>query len=147
MFAYRSCFILCLATCLHAQDVPPPVLTSPYPPPVTQLEAFQPLPGAVYTLAHERMGPGALGVIVEVQEIRDSAGKVVRGVMVDSAGTPSYLDPDEVASLVSACDMLLDINSNPSQLRNYEAHYTTRGSLELTASISANNNVQYRVKV
>ncbi len=147
MSAYQSCLILCLAACLRAQDGPPPVLTSPFPPPVTQIEAFQPLPGSVYTIAQERFGPAVLGVVLEIQEIRDSAGKVIRGVMVDSAGTQSYLDPDELAGLVNACDMLLDITSNPSQLRAYEAHYTTRGSLELTAAISPNNNMQYRVKV
>lgn len=135
----------CLAACLHADDSVP-VFTAPFPKPPTALEAFQPLPGAIYSIAHESMGPAAMTVQIEIQEIRDSTGRIIRGVVADSAGTLSYIDPDELAALVAACDMLLGINSNPSQLRAYEAHYMTRGALELTAAISASNAVQYRVK-
>jgi hypothetical protein len=142
----RACLVLgsllSLATCLHAQDAPD--LPPPFPAPATKLEAFQPAPGALFTIAHESAGT-VVSAKVEVQEIKPATGDPIRGVIVEIAGAQSFLDPDELDGLLHACDSLLEITSNPTQFRDYEAHYLTRGSLELTAAISGNNSTIYRV--
>jgi hypothetical protein len=120
------------------------------PPPATKLEAFLPTPGLVFTFAHEDLG-NVGGVRVEVREMRDGKGKPVRGLVVELAGAQglerSFVDADELAGLVGGCDALLQVNSNPTQFKHFEASYATRGSLELTASTSDDKGMLFAVKV
>lgn len=137
-----------LCACLRAQA--PSTAPQFPPPPATKLEAFQPTVGSVFTVGHEDLG-NVGGVRVEVREMRDGKGKPVRGLVVELAGAQgperSFVDADELAGLVGGCDALLQVNSNPTQFKHFEASYTTRGSLELTASTSEDKGMLFAVKV
>jgi hypothetical protein len=135
-----------LGTCLDGQQPDTNAVAAPWPPPPTKLEAFQPPVGSVFTVAHEDMG-NISGISVELREVRDSAGKPIRGLIVTSGTERSFVDADEIAALLRACQALLDVNGNPTQLKTYEARYGTRGSLELTAATTDRRGVVYSVKV
>lgn len=142
VFAVSFAAVWC--ACLRAQAPPFP------PPPATKLEAFQPTAGSVFTMAHEDLG-NVGGVRVELREMRDGKSKLVRGLVVEIAGAQgperSFVDADELAGLAGGCDALLQVNSNPTQFKHFETSYTTRGSLELTASTSDSKGMLFAVKV
>ena len=148
MLASRACLLLAAAVCLNAQDASPQDNSNvppPFPEPATKLEAFQPVPGAIFTIAHEDLG-NVSTVRVTVQEVKNSTGDPIRGVIVEVNGARSFVDADELDALVKGCDSLLDTTSNPTQFRSFEAHYITRGALELTATISDRNGVSFSVQ-
>jgi len=43
------------------------------------------------------------------------------------------VDADEVGELLKGFDALLEVKANPTQFKNFEVRYTTRGELQLTA--------------
>lgn len=145
------CLGVGLASGLCGQDPVAPAVPSQFPPPpATKLEGFQPPTGAVFSIAHESLGsPG--GVQVDVLQMSDAQGKAVRGLIVyisDGSGLKrSYVDADELPGLLQACDTLLDLGSNPTALRTYEARYATRGNLELKATTSDRRGTLFSVKV
>lgn len=140
----RAVFIVPLiAGFSYGQDAQAPQWPPPLP---TKLEAFQPTPGAVFSVGHENLG-NVGGVIVEVREMRDSKSKPVRGLIVTINTERSFVDADELAGLLRGCDALLEVTSNPTAFKGYEARYTTKGSLELAAETSEDRGVTYSVKV
>jgi hypothetical protein len=140
--------VIALSACLHGQQSSANASQAPAfpPPPPTKLEAFQPPVGSVFTVAHEDLGSVA-AINVDLREVHDTKGKPVRGLIVQIAAERSFVDADELAGLVRGCDALLDVNSNPTEFKTFEARYATRGSLELTASTNDDRGVTYSVKV
>jgi hypothetical protein len=144
LFALLTALIAALAAGLSAQSSNQNQAPPFPPPPATKLEAFQPMPGTVFSVAREDYG-NVGGVSVEAQEIRN--GRPVRGLIVRVNAERSFVDAEELPGLVRGCDTLLQVTSNPTLFKTYEAHYSTKGSLELSASTSEDRGVMYTVKV
>jgi hypothetical protein len=127
-----------------------PMLMGPPLQPATLLEGFRAPIGAVVTVGHEILGE-VKGMAVGVRELRDSTGGRVRGAVVEvtpERGTPqlSYIDIDELPLLLRGLDQLIAVTTNPTQFRNFEMLYATKGELEVTASSSRNRGVVFSVE-
>jgi hypothetical protein len=127
-----------------------PMLMGPPLPPATLLEGFRAPIGAVVTIGHEILGE-VKGMSVGVRELRDSTGGRVRGAVVEvtpekGATQLSYIDIDELPLLLRGLDQLLAVTTNPTQFRNFEMHYATKGELEVAASSSRNRGVVFSVE-
>ena len=143
-----------------------PMLVSPPLPPATLIEGFRAPVGAVVTVGYEVLGEVA-EISVDARELRDSTGGRVRGVVVEVtedekapqqsaprqsaprqiASQQAYIDIDELPDLLRGIDDLLTVTENPTQFRNFQMYYATRGDLELTAASSRNRGVVYSVQV
>jgi hypothetical protein len=128
-----------------------PMVIGPPPPPATEIEGFRAPIGSVVTIGYEVLGEIA-GISVDARELRASSGQRVRGVVIElaeekTAPEQSYIDVDELPDLLKAMDRLLAVTQNPTQFRNFEMHYATKGELELTASSSRNRGVVFTVEV
>jgi len=134
----------------HVMPAGPMFIAQP-PPPATKIEGFQAPIGAVVTVGYEVLGEVA-GISVDARELRDSTGGRIRGVVVEvaeekAAPQQSYIDVDELPDLIHGMDRLLNVTDNPTQFRNFEMHYATKGELELIASSSHNRGVVFSVEV
>jgi len=83
--------------------------------------------------------------------MRDAKGAKVRGLLVEVTESEyrrdrSFVDEDEIPELLKGFDALLDVKANPTQFKNFEVHYTTRGELELIAFNTRENTILYSVK-
>jgi hypothetical protein len=128
-----------------------PMVIAPPLPPATLLEGFRAPIGAVVTIGHEMLGD-VKGISVGVRELRDSAGDRVRGVVVEvtpekSAAQVSYIDIDELPMLIHGLDQLLAVTTNPTQFRNFEVHYATKGELEVAGTSSRSRGIVFSVEV
>jgi hypothetical protein len=138
-----------------------PLLVSPTLPPATLMEGFRAPAGAVVTVGHEVVGEVA-EISVDARELRDSTGGRVRGVVVEvteekaanhqpaseqAVSRQSYIDVDELPALLRGIDQLLTVTENPTQFRNFDMQYATKGDLEVTASSSRNRGIVYSVQV
>jgi len=152
----RVTFALLLAVmaiaCVHAQNrTPVGQQASPItPPPATKLEGFKPAAGSVVTMCYDDLGSVG-GISVDVREMRDTKGAAVRGLVVDITESEyrqerSFVDADEVGELLKGFDALLEVKANPTQFKNFEVRYTTRGELQLTAFSSSNGSILYAVQ-
>jgi hypothetical protein len=131
--------------------LPAPIFITPPPAPATLLEAFRPADGSVLTIGYDDLGEVA-GIIVDVREMRDSRGARARGVVVTIGNRrgpheQSYVDADELPELMKGFDALLGVGTNPTQFRNFEVTYATRGELILYASSTRARGVVYHVEV
>src|SRR5215471_5730093 len=134
----------------HIMPAGPMFMAQPLPP-ATKLEGFRAPIGAVVTVGYEVVGEVA-GISVDARELRDSTGGRIRGVVVEvteekAAPQQSYIDVDELPDLIHGMDRLLNVTDNPTQFRNFEMHYATKGELELIASSSHNRGVVFAVEV
>ena len=109
------------------------------------------MPGTLFTVGYDDLGEVA-GISVEVREMRDASGGRVRGVVVEvttnqSAREQSLVDADEIPDLLKGFDAMLQIRTNPTQFRNFETRFATKGELILSANSSRNRGVLYAVEV
>ena len=139
---------------LAAQSAAPPqqpmILQAPLPP-ATIMEGFQYPVGTLFTVGYDDLGDVA-GISVEVREMRDARGGRVRGVVVEvttreSLREQSLVDADEIPDLLKGFDAMLEIRTNPTQFRNFETRFATKGELILSANSSRNRGVLYAVEV
>jgi hypothetical protein len=137
-----------------AQNTAPPpqplMLQAPLPP-ATMMEGFQYPVGTLFTVGYDDLGDVA-GVSVEVREMRDARGVRVRGVVVEVANGPtsreqSLVDADEIPDLLKGFDAMLEIRTNPTQFKNFETRFATKGELILSANSTRNRGVLYAVEV
>jgi hypothetical protein len=117
--------------------------------PPTRLEGFAPTAGSLVTLGFEDLG-GLPGIAVDVRELHDAKRGSARGLIVEVTETPfrrerSFVDADELAGLLNGIDRLVNVASNPTEFKNFEVRYTTRGNLQLTASNSPSGQILYGV--
>jgi hypothetical protein len=137
------------------------MLVSPTLPPATLMEGFNAPAGAVVTVGREVIGEVA-EISVDARELRDSTGGLVRGVVVEvteekaatqqsaserAVSRQSYVDVDELPALLRGIDQLLAVTENPTQFRNFDMQYATKGDLEITATSSRNRGMVYSVQV
>jgi hypothetical protein len=114
------------------------------------MEAFKPAAGSVITFGYDELGRIG-GVSVDVREIRDARGAGVRGLQVQISESEyrkerAFVDADEIPELLKGFDALSEIKANPTQFKNFEVRYRTRGELELTAFNDSHGNLSYSVK-
>ena len=119
--------------------------------PPTRLEAFTPSAGSVAVLGFENLG-GLPGIAVEVREWRDGQKSYARGLIVEVTENEfrkerSFIDGDEIGGLLNGIDALLNVASNPTEFKNFEVRYTTRGNLQLSAFNSASGEIVYGIRV
>jgi len=130
---------------------------SPTAAPPTKLEGFAPSAGSVVVLGFEDIG-GLPGIAVDVRELRDAKRGSARGLIVEVTENvvevteneyrkqSSFIDADEIAGLLNGIDTLLSVASNPTEFKNFEVRYTTRGNLQLAASNSASGEILYGIR-
>ena len=136
-----------------AEQPSPAAATTARPdlPPATKLEGFDPAAGSLVTVGYDDLG-SAKGVSVDVREVRDSRGETARGLVVEVHESQyrrerSLVDADEVPELIRGIDALLQVTANPTQFKNFEVRYTTRGELRLTAFNSTiDRGIRYAVQ-
>jgi hypothetical protein len=124
--------------------------------PTTKLEAFTQSAGPTVTLGYDDLGAvtgfgGEARVAVDVREMRDAAGGIARGVVVEvtegkDRKDHSFIDAEEIPDLLRAVDYLLSVKTNPTAFGKFEVTYRTRGELEITALNTSREAILYSVK-
>jgi hypothetical protein len=142
--------LLLSAGCVFGQSSPTSEQRAEPPLPATKMEAFKPAAGSVLTFGYDEVG--RIGnVSVDVREMRDSKTARARGLTVQVTESQyrkeqSFVDADEIPELLKGFDALLAIKENPTQFKNFEVRYKTRGELELTVFNSGKGTINYSVK-
>lgn len=109
----------------------------------TTLETFQAKTGVVIIKGFTRHGTmHGLGGVVEVssREFTDAqTGKKAFGVVVEVKETGrlersnrSYVDYDEIDSLIKGIDYIAKVDKSVTKLDSFEAQYSTKGDLSIT---------------
>ncbi len=157
-FILGSIAVIAAASPLLAQSeqAPPRPLTDAADvglPPATKLEAFTPAPGSIVTVGFDPLRGLQLvqGVNVEVREVHDDHGDGARGLVirvteVETRRDFSYVDADEVPSLLAGIDTLLQVTTNPTPFAMFEVRYATRGELEFTVFSNARGEIVYAIQ-
>lgn len=112
------------------------------PAPKTKLEAFSAQSGAVMVRGFSEVGQvyGIGRVIVTAREFVDATTQRKQyGVSVEvkevgrleRSGT-SYIDEDEIASLLKGIDYIVHTDNKVTRLKNFEATYVTKGEFRIT---------------
>lgn len=108
--------------------------------PTTKLEAFSARTGIVLIKSYNKLGQvSGLGrVNIDVRELRDASNpksaqygvsfQVTESGRLEREST-SYIDEDEIESLIRGLDYISKIDHNVTALGNFEAHYRTKGDL------------------
>jgi len=111
--------------------------------PKTKLEAFQAKAGTVLVKSYSDITTIAgtpSGVIeIEAMELRDrSNGSQALGVVIDvkpaggyAQNNRSFIDSDEIDSLLKGIDYISNVTSATPPLKNFEARYQTRGDFSV----------------
>ena len=141
-----------LASCGHAQKTQEPAAQVK-----TKLEAFQARTGAVIIKGFSEIGTvqGQYGtfVTVESREFTDaSTGKKEYGITVEvkKGGTieqenTSYVDYDEIDSLIKGIDYISKADASVTKLKDFEADYRTKGDLEISTFSGSRGEIQAAV--
>jgi len=119
--------------------------------PATKLEAFAAKTGVViirgYTTIGSINGLGPGSVTVDAREFRDAANLKLRvtglSIQVKESGrlereSTSFVDYDEIDSLLQGIDYISKIGPDITQMAKYEAEYITKGDFSVTTFNSTN---------
>jgi hypothetical protein len=123
----------------------------------TKVEIFQARTGAVLIKNFSEIGSvNGLGgtVTVTSYEFADAqTGKKEYGIGIEAKESSrleresrSYVDYDEIGSLIAGIDYILKIDGSQSKLKNFEAHYKTKGELDVTV-FSGRGRIEAAVSV
>jgi hypothetical protein len=116
--------------------------------PKTQLEAFEANTGAVIIRSWTKVGivHGDLGtkVTIEARELINAAtGNKLHGIWIAVKGSDrsdreagSYIDYDEIDSLIKGIDYISKIDRSVTKLDDFQADYSTRGDLRVSTFTS-----------
>jgi hypothetical protein len=124
-------------------------------PPATKLEAFSAKTGVVIIRGYTTVGSvnGLGSVTIDAREFRDAANvkQRVTGLCIEvkEAGrlereSTSFVDYDEIDSLVQGIDYISKIDSSITQMKSFEAEYKTKGDFSIT-TFSSNNGISVGV--
>ncbi|WP_162995580.1 hypothetical protein OX462_21430 [Janthinobacterium sp. SUN098] len=125
-------------------------------PPATKLEAFSARTGIVIVKGFSTIGVvnGMGRVSIDVREFRDASNpkSVQYGVSfeVKESGrlerqSTSFIDEEEIDSLIRGLDYISKIERNVTTLGNFEAQYRTKGDLSMTVFSGTNGEVSFAV--
>ena len=109
----------------------------------TKIEIFQARTGVVliknYTVMGSITGLGGTITVTAFEFTDAQTGKKEYGIGIEakesgrlSRENRSYVDYDEISSLIAGIDYTSRIDGKQSKLKNFEAHYRTRGELDVT---------------
>ncbi|MEO5924269.1 MAG: hypothetical protein ABIR70_10620 [Bryobacteraceae bacterium] len=130
--------IFALSTLLHAQDRQPP------PAPKTKIEAFEAQSGSVVVRGFSRIGEmkGIYGGVLTVQSMEFTqavTGKKEYGITIDVKETDrlersnrSFIDYDEIASLLKGIEYVSKIDSSVTPLESFQADFRTKGDFKVS---------------
>jgi hypothetical protein len=121
------------------------------PPPATNLKKFSDLPGQVSFRASSRVGTLRGKGVVTITALRlweDASPKQgANGLSVSVRDTDagghektSFVDYDEIDSLLKAIDSIFGVDRNVSSMNRFEAGYRTRGNL-VVATFSTGSGI------
>lgn len=112
-------------------------------PPTTKLEAFSARTGIVLIKGFSTLGTinGMGRVSIDAREFRDASNpkSAQYGVAIEvkesgrlERENTSFIDEDEIDSLIRGLDYISKIGTNVTTFRNFEAQYKTKGDLSMT---------------
>jgi hypothetical protein len=139
---------------LNAQQPPAPVVQST---PKTKLEGFDATTGSVIIRGFSKIGTlrGQFGTSadIEVKEFTNAGtSKKEYGLTVQVKETSrlerentSFIDYDEIDSLLKGIDYIGKIDSSATKFANFQADYRTKGDLEVS-TFSTDSGVMLAIK-
>ena len=121
-------------------------------PPATKLEAFSARTGIVMIKAFSTVGAinGMGKVTIDAREFRDASNPKFReygiAIAVKESGrlereNTSFIDADEIDSLIRGIDYIAKIEKNVTTLNDFEAQYKTKGDFSITTFSSRGSEV------
>ncbi|MDR3405561.1 MAG: hypothetical protein P4L99_23905 [Chthoniobacter sp.] len=125
----------------------------------TKLEQFQAKTGSVIIMGIGPVGniqaEAGAGVEIEVREFTDAAsGAKQSGVVIKVSeagdrmrGVSSYVDFDEVESLIKGVDYISGLNKGVTKLPAFQADYRTRGDVDISTFTTKGNEMSAAIKV
>jgi len=139
---HRVCLsgaLLCASAC-SAQG--PQQKDSQAAPPATKLEAFSAKTGTVIVRGYTTVGVvnGMGTVTIDAREFRDAGTKLrVTGLSIEvkesgrlERESTSFVDYDEIDSLLQGIDYISKIDQNVTPMKSFEAEYKTKGDFSVT---------------
>lgn len=134
-----------IALLVLSLSVGPAVAQQPAPePPRTKIEAFQARDGVVIVRGFSKIGElkGMYGTSIEVEskEFTDAGARTkAYGVTVDvkesirlERSNTSYIDLDEVPSLLTGIDYIAKVDKSITPLEDFQADYKTKGDFKVS---------------
>jgi hypothetical protein len=124
----------------------------------TKLQSFQAKTGTVVILGFSKVAsiPGLYGAStdIEARELTEAtSGSRAPGVSVTvrESGTferkeTSYIDYDELESLLRGIDYIATIDHNPTKLADFQADYRTKGDLAVSTFSDASGKTMVSIK-
>ncbi|HEX2827718.1 MAG TPA: hypothetical protein VHP37_15300 [Burkholderiales bacterium] len=136
-----------------AQDVPDPAKAQP----TTKLEAFSARTGVVVIKGYSSLGIliGTGRVTIDSREFRDASNPrnreygitiAVKEVGRSERESTSYIDSDEIDSLIRGIDYIAKIDKSVTTMNEFEAQYRTRGDFAIT-TFSSSRGEEIRVAI
>lgn len=124
--------------------------------PATKLEAFSARTGIVLIKGYSKIGSVShTGTVnVDVREFRDASNlkSAQYGVALEvkelgriERENTSYIDEDEIDSLIRGLDYISRIQPGVTSLSNFEAQYRTKGDLAVTVFSSSTGDIKLAV--
>ena len=124
--------------------------------PRTKLETFQAKTGSVliknFSEIGKVIGLGTL-TITSFEFVDAQTGKKEYGIGIEAKESGrlesedrAYVDYDEIDSLLTGIDYIAKVNTDQSKLKNFEAHYKTKGDLDV-ATYSSRDRIEAVVSV
>ena len=109
----------------------------------TKVEVFQTKTGAVLIKNYSEIGSinglGGTLTVTSYEFIDAQTGRKEYGLGIEAKESGrlerearSYVDYDEINSLLAGIDYIARVDGNQSKLKNFEAHYKTKGDLDVT---------------
>ncbi len=122
------------------------------PPPATKLEEFSAKTGIVVIRGFETIGEvrGMGSVTITAREFRDASNPKLKqtGLTVElkesgrlERESISFVDYDEIDSLLRGIDYISKIERNVTSLKNFEAEYRTKGDFAITTLNERNGSI------
>jgi len=141
--ALLSLFMAVFSLTASAQDAPTAQAEASKATPSTKLEAFSARTGIVVVKAYSTLGVvNGLGrVSVDAREFRDASNpkQAQYGVAFEVKETgrierenTSFVDEDEIDSLIRGLEYISKIDKSITTLSNFEAQFRTKGDLSMT---------------
>lgn len=122
--------------------------------PSTKMEEAKRVKGSIVIKSYEKIGSNLSGkyshtLEVDVFEFHNIKTKdKIYGLKIEvddgdkyNSASSSFIDYEEIGSLISGLNYISGVTINPSKLKNYEAMYNTNGGLSITNFNSSSGNM------
>jgi len=127
--------------------------------PATKLEKIRDIKGSIIIKSYQNIGSmhGKYNstLKVELYEFNNKKSKNKThglNVVVETTDkynniASSFIDYEEIQSLIKGLEYIMKINTNPTKLKHYEAIYSTNGGLEITNFNMLNGAISVVIQV